>query len=219
MKLIDFSLPVYNGMWHYRTEWKNNISEIESVLKGGSATVYRFDLCSHCGTYIETSHHKLKKEILLSDFEIREFYRTIKLIIVKTNSKNEITLQSVLDALEQKNIFIKKNDSVIISTGYGKEHRTKNYLKKSPSFSPELTSYLCSKKISFLGVDTPLIENLENPYRPVVKLFEANPQMLLLAPLLIETSQVKTGIYQLSALPLKIENVSASPCRPVLIIN
>ena len=64
MNLIDLSLPIYNGMWHYRPGWENSVREIESVLKGGNVTIYGFDLCSHTGTYIETSHHKLKEEIL-----------------------------------------------------------------------------------------------------------------------------------------------------------
>ena len=135
MNLIDLSLPIYNGMWHYRPGWENSVREIESVLKGGNVTIYGFDLCSHTGTYIETSHHKLKEEIMLSDFKLSDFYRTIKFISIETDALNIITLQNVLSVLKEANLKIEKNDSVVICSGYGKEHRNGSYLKNAPSFS------------------------------------------------------------------------------------
>jgi hypothetical protein len=48
-------------------------------------------------------------------------------------------------------------------------------------------------------------------------MFKANPGLLLLAPLLIDTKKIKTGVYTLSCLPLPVKNISGSLCRAVLL--
>jgi hypothetical protein len=68
-----------------------------------------------------------------------------------------------------------------------------------------------------LGVDTPIIENQNQPYQPVIKLFEANENLLLLAPLLIDLKQVQTGIYTLSCLPSIKAAISGCQTRVILI--
>ncbi|MBK6836150.1 MAG: hypothetical protein IPG89_18515 [Bacteroidetes bacterium] len=94
-----------------------------------------------------------------------------------------------------------------------------DYLSSSPSFEPELTGWLATLNLGLLGVDTPIIENLAAPYQPVVNLFNANPALLLLAPLKIDTNDVKSGEYTLSCLPLNIEDTTGMLCRTILITN
>jgi kynurenine formamidase len=129
----------------------------------------------------------------------------------------EITLKMVQAELKEKQLNINKEDYVIIASGYGQNEAKKDYLTASPHFEPALTEWLIKKQIGLIGVDTPIIENTEEPYSPVVKMFEANPGMLLLAPLNIDIKKVRTGVYTLSCLPLPVKNISGSLCRAILI--
>ena len=202
-------------MWSYRPAWQNRVQQVEHTNSGGSATVYNLNLFSHSGTYIETSQHKLNNNILLSDFSITKFYIEVKVLII--NEPSIITKLAIIKELKENNFKINQGDNLIIANGYGVNHKKENYLTNSPSFEPTLTDWLTHYDLSLLGTDTPIIDNLELPYAPVVKLFESNPNMLLLAPLFIDTNIVKTGIYKLFCLPLKVENTSGMLCRPVLI--
>ena len=206
-------------MWSYRPEWANTIEEKESVLKGGVSTVYRFNLMSHTGTYIETTQHKLAVDFLLKDFDIEHFYRSVKLVVVIPDENGIVLLSDFLESCKTSNIQFVKGDSLIIATNYGVNHRKENYLEASPSFEESLTNYLCELELSFIGTDTPIIENLKNPHKPVIKLFESNKRMLLIAPLLIDTNEIKTGTYTISCAPLNIEGTSGALCRPLLIQN
>lgn len=218
MEVTDISLPIYNGMWSYKPEWQNTISTLIHTNKGDAGTVYKFDLCSHTGTYIETSQHKLNNNILLEDYPLSAFYRECIVIIIKEHlANNAITLKQVQEEARRANLTIKKGDYLIIATGYGNNYTKPEYLKASPSFEPELTQWLIEKKIGLIGVDTPVIENMDNPYQPVNNMFLANEKMLLLAPLYIDTKTIHTGGYTLSCLPLPIKNISGCQCRAILI--
>jgi len=217
MKLIDISLPIHNNMWSYKPQWQNNVELFESTMKDDMSTVYKLTVYSHTGTYIETSSHKLKSELLLSELPLESFYRKVKLIV--SDAKQLITKKRIVQELKKKNLKLEKGNTRIIENGYGENHKSENYLSKSPSFEPELTNWLSSLNLGLLGVDTPIIENLEAPYQPVVKLFTANPSLLLLAPLKINTNEVKSGEYTLSCLPLNVEGSTGMLCRPILIDN
>ncbi|MDP2385492.1 MAG: cyclase family protein [Bacteroidota bacterium] len=214
-KIYDISLPVTNQMWSYRPEWKNSISVFESTSNGGQSTVYEMKLFSHTGSYIETSQHKLVNDLILNTLPIESFYRKVKVVI--TDEKKRITKKKVLEIATRENLLPEAGDAFIIANGYGINHTNDTYLSESPYFEEELTNWLINSKIGLLGVDTPIIENTEEPYKPVIKLFEANPEMLLLAPLLIDAAIIKSGNYTLSCLPLNIEDTSGMLCRPVLI--
>jgi kynurenine formamidase len=168
MKVIDISLPLYNGMWAYRPEWKNNISPIGETNKGDASTVYRFNVVSHTGTYIETSQHKLKNNKLFDKLDLSVFHRKCKVVIVPKLKSREITLEMVQNELKKKKLSITKKDYVIIASGYGLNESKPDYLESSPHFEPELTDWFIKKEIGLIGVDTPIIENLEKPYAPVV---------------------------------------------------
>ena len=217
MKIIDISLPIFSGMWAYKPEWRNSIAAISETSKGDAGTVYRFNLVSHTGTYIETSQHKLKNKKLLNDLDLNAFHKKCKVIVLKNIKGKSVSLEALKKELTKNRIKIIKGDYVIIATGYGKSHVKKNYLESSPHFEPALTNWLIKKQIGLIGTDTPIIEDLEKPYKPVIKMFKADPKLLLLAPLMIDTEKVSTGIYTLSCLPLPIKNISGSQCRAVLI--
>lgn len=215
MNIIDISLSIKNNMWAYKSEWQNNISQISSVEKDGSR-VYRFNLCSHTGTYVETSKHKLNNNILLEDFPISRFVTAIKLIKILPEN-NKISLESFLATLKSHDIEINTSDTIIICTGWSHlESETKKYITHAPYFEEQLTEYLAKKNLDLLGVDTPVIDCQQLPYSAVEKLFLNNENLLLLAPLSINLNQVQTGTYILNCPPLKVNGVSASLCRPFL---
>ncbi|MCA9138941.1 MAG: cyclase family protein [Planctomycetales bacterium] len=219
-RIHDIGLPLYNGMWSYRENWANKISPIARTADGDASTVYRFSLCSHSGTYVETSQHKLNNEVLLSSFPLSAFVRPCKLISIGPCAESEeVTLDTFLGAIAMTNFSIDVGDTLIIATGWGRHHRSANFLDSCPFFSPQLTEWLSEKRLHLLGVDTPIIDNQRAPYAAIKMLFQANETTLVVAPLCIDINSVVSGSYELNCVPLNIESVSASLCRPILLEN
>lgn len=218
MQIIDISIPISNYTQSYRANWKNDVSEILSTSNGDSSTVYRLNLCSHTGTYIETSQHKLPNNIVLDKFSLDRFYCEVNIVKVDANESNEITLTNFLNSLKKEQISLNDRSSLIIFCGWSKSNFDKDdFIKKAPYFSKELTEYIAHLNLRLLAVDTPVIDKQEAPYDAVKLLFEANDDMLLLAPLYIDEKKILKNKYILNCMPLKIENISATLCRPVLI--
>lgn len=216
MKAIDISVTIHNGMWSYKEDWKNKISCISSSSNSPASTVYKFELFSHTGTYIETSQHKLDNNILLDNFPINRFLCDIKLIKLNSVSK-VITLEDFLEELRKSKLTVETGDSLIICCGWGADKEfSRDFIYNSPFFEKGLTQYLTQKRLNLLGVDIPAIDNRVEPYHAVDQLFLGNVDLLLLAPLSINLCEVASGKYFLNCLPLKISEVSASLCRPVL---
>jgi len=217
VEIFDITLPLYNGMWSYRPEWKNKISTISSTAKNQASTVYHFNLHSHTGTYIETSQHKLDNQLLLNDFPLDAFWGKCYVVVISTLKNNIVTLNAFLEELNNLNEPISIGAKLLIATGYGENHHNLDFLMAAPSFEPALTEKLIEMELSLLAVDTPIIENQKLPYQPIIKLFTANEKLLILAPLLIDTKKIKTGLYTLSCFPGIKADISGSLCRAILI--
>ena len=212
----DVSLPVSNNMWRYQPGWENDIQALSDTNQGDSDSVYRFNLCSHTGTYIETAGHKLSRQSNLCDLSISAFIQQpCDLLWVQPDTQGCITLAAFEAAFDKHVQPRGALRNLILATGWGEHHNEVHYLTQAPWFQAQLTDHLTTLRLHILGVDTPIIENQQQPYDPVRALFEANHQLLLLAPLKLP-QDLPNGRYQLDCVPLNITNVSAAPCRPVI---
>jgi kynurenine formamidase len=200
-------------MWSYKEKWRNNIR----VLQSKPTTVYRFDLCSHTGTYLQTCQHKFDVSKPLDGCDVSEFVRRCKVLILESAlNSSVVSVDSLDECLTVNQIKLDEGDSVLLATGWGMKHREPYFVSAAPSFSEQLVERLCAVGLSFLAVDTPVIDNTNAPLRAVELLFKSNENMLMLAPVTVDPKTVKTGVYNITALPTKIENVCASPCRAIL---
>ncbi|WP_261344638.1 cyclase family protein [Stieleria maiorica] len=211
-------MPIYKGMWHYRPGWENEVTPLAETVAGDNSTVYRFGLCSHTGTYVETSQHKLANNILLDDFKLTDLVCTCKVLCLASGQPGkEVTLDEFQSAMDQSGLSVNAGDSLLIATGWGMNHAASDYLDACPYFSRRLVEWLCQTRLHLLGVDVPIIDHPITPFGAVKNLFMSNPRLLLIAPLVIDLAVVTSGTYLLVAAPLNIQGVSASLCRPLLI--
>ena len=216
MPSYDISLPISDSMWRYQAGWENTIYALSDTNQGDSDSVYRFNLCSHTGTYIESAGHKFANQTNLNELPISAFMQLDTLLLqVTPDADGCITLAEFETALGLHAQSATALTNLILGTDWGCRHTEENYLARAPWFQAELTRHLARLPLHILGVDTPIIDNQQHPYDPVRQLFAANQELLLLAPLNLP-GDLPSGTYQLDCPPLNIIDVSAAPCRPVL---
>ena len=157
-------------MWSYRAGWENSISTLCSTTKGDASTAYRFNLCSHTGTYIETRHHKLPDAAPLDHRRLEEFVRPCFVICIPSvEARQELHYVDIADRVET--LSVGEGDALILATGWGKRHKEKTYLSDCPFFSRELNKQLSGLKLGLLGVDIPIIDDQSQPYGAIRDLF------------------------------------------------
>ncbi len=215
MTLHDISLPISNGMWSYKPEWQNEVSTICSTESGDPSTAYRFSLCSNTGTYIETSQHKLKTSCHLEEFPLSRFVQKCTLVSIPHNSSQTAVSREDF-ILGADGFSILPDTALILATGWGTQHQKSNYISECPHLSEALVDLLITLRPNLIGFDTPIIDHPNQPYQAIAKLFQALPNLLILAPLLIDPEVIDAGHYKLICAPIKIPNVCVSLCRPIL---
>ena len=168
MPSYDISLPISDSMWRYQAGWENTIYALSDTNQGDSDSVYRFNLCSHTGTYIESAGHKLANQTNLNELPISAFMQLDTLLLqVTPDADGCITLTEFETALGLHAQSATALTNLILGTHWGCQHTEENYLARAPWFQAELTQHLARLPLHILGVDTPIIDNQQHPYDPV----------------------------------------------------
>jgi arylformamidase len=81
------------------------------------------------------------------------------------------------------------------------------------ALSSELVDYLHAKKVILVGIDTPSIDPAEDSVLESHQAIHRHNMAILEG---IVLNQVPEGVYELIALPLKIEGADATPVRAIL---
>ena len=224
MKITDITGPIFNGMWYFGEPWKRfnfvtRYHEMPSV--GITAMIEDFDgFNGHCGMHIETSATGIgyEKSYPLSDVPVEKLvmqdayvYQIPYDSLPVADGKPFI---SVEDLKKAEKADVPEGAIIIISTGYGKNWYSDDYLLKSWFFKREAMYYLIDKKPFLLGVDATDFENWANPEKFMERFFNSN--ILLMAPV-INVENVTGFKVKFIALPLKIKGAAICPARAALI--
>jgi kynurenine formamidase len=125
---------------------------------------------------------------------------------------SEITKAMILAALTRIGSPSLAGKGLIISTGWFKHWFETDYLSDGPFFSADVMEFMVESKVSLLGSDMPCWDSPTYPTGHLLTYFKSDG--LMLAPL-YDTDRLSEGAGQLIAIPLPIENTSASPVRAV----
>ena len=104
---------------------------------------------------------------------------------------------------------------LIVSTGYGKNWESPDYLKKCPFPNKEAMYYLIDKKPFIIVFDTPAAENDVNPENAFDRYFEEN---ILTVTACVNLEKITKWNVKLIVMPLKLRKVAlGSPARAIVI--
>ncbi|RZA23280.1 MAG: kynurenine formamidase [Proteobacteria bacterium] len=98
--------------------------------------------------------------------------------------------------------------------------KTETFLHDQPfqnnfsSLSPELIDWLNTQGVRLVGIDTPSVDPADSKDLPSHAALYRNDFAVLEG---IDLGGVEPGLYELVALPLKLENADASPVRAILL--
>src|SRR4030042_3140038 len=224
MKVTDLTGPMYNGMWYFGEPWKrfNFVTRYHELPAIGiKAMIEDFDgFNGHCGMHIETSATGIgyDKSYPLSDVPVEKLVNVDAFVyqipLGNLPIKDGKPFISVQDLKKAEKEDVPGGSVILISTGYGKNWFSKDYLSKSWFFKREAMYYLIDKKPFLLGVDATDFENWVNPEKFMERFFNSN--ILLMAPI-INTEKIKNFKVKFTALPLNIKGAAICPTRAVVI--
>lgn len=223
MKIIDASGEIYEGMWSYGTPFSNfKLVDIELPArvdyKSYSQAFKGFHMLT--GTYMVAPSHgiSLEKSYALHKITVDKLYNinayVLKFNLNKLEREGSNPFVSYNDIKNAETEFIPEKSVILFSTGWGKHWKKSDYLENYWFLKNDAYEYILSKKPFILGLDTPSMDNLNNP-QWLAKTFY-NHNILLLAPL-VNLEKITKFIVKISVCPLKVLNTTGLPCRVIVV--
>lgn len=202
-RMYDISMPIEEGMKVYKgkTDKKPRIS-LYSDFKTGTAYESILSMNLHTGTHIDAPLHMIDGGGNLETLPLRSLFTVCTVLDLTkcTGSISKEDLEHFSIAEGDFLLFKTKNSFTDILEG------DYVYLDKTGS------AYLAQKKIKGVGIDALGIERAQSGHETHLALM--NEGVLIIEGLRL--SHVPEGRYALSAFPLSIKGVEASPVRAVL---
>jgi kynurenine formamidase len=219
MRIIDISGLIDEGIWDYGYDIKP--FKFGKVKMSYAGIEYELDslenMIAMTGTYFETpgDYHNYT----ISDVPIEKLFMIESYVLQMPYEKLEVIDGRPCIRLEDFKAAEKKpipeNSGIILSTGYGKNWFSKDYIEKCPYLNKAAMDYLIDKKPYIVVFDTPAAENDVHPENIFERYFKANILSLTAA---VNLETIKKYIVKLIVMPLNLMRVSlASPARAIVI--
>ena len=198
-KLIDLSHEIRADMPVYPGDKKVNLEKY-SDLEKDEYTNHNLSMGMHVGTHIDLPMHMIKSNYAVSDLSLNKLSGKAKLIYAK--GERIIQYKSIYD------YRIKKDDIVVIYTGFAEKFNSEEYYYDHPLISRGLAEFLAEKEIKILAFDMPSPD--KSPYEIHKILFKRD--ILILENLCNLEQLLGFKKFKLFVFPLKVKT-SGAPVR------
>lgn len=213
MRIVDITGPIYSGMWRYPEPYPEVKIEEIPMPEWVEYPTYSWRLClgAQSGTYLETSRHMDPEGPALIEVPASElFMRPATVIRVEVQPLQPIERRQIIEAAGD----IHPGDAIIIATGWGSKWRDADFVERCPHLSREAMDWLLDREPFLIAADMPRFDSWEDPQLFFERFFDEG--VLLLAPL-CHCEKIQADRGHLVALPMKVEETCAAPCRTLFI--
>lgn len=204
MTVYDVTMTISEKMQVYKNrESKKPIFSVAGAKSRGDSTNetdVKFNV--HSGTHVDFPRHIYDDGKTSKDFDITTFMRDVKVFDL-TEVVGGISKEHLL------NFDINAGDFVLLKTN---NSFSEEFLFDFVYLTAEGATYLTSKKISGLGIDALGVER-DQPGHPTHRTLIDNDIWIIEG---LRLKAVPQGIYEMIALPLKLDDVDALPLSVVL---
>ena len=213
MPIYDLTGPIFDGMWTYGgTYGQVVVREVPPPDFVRHVTYsWRMELSVQSGTYLETSRHVRRDDPPLIDVPLEDLWmRDCAVLQVPRNADEAIRAAD----LEACGVPVRPGDAVIVGTGWDRHWREPDFISHCPWFLREAMDWLLDREPFLIGGDMPRFDSWEQPQGFWDRFF--GQRTLLLAPL-VNVMALRRPRVKLCALPMKLEESCAAPCRVVAV--
>ena len=169
-------------------------------------------LSSHTGTHLDAPYHFVKNGMKIHQIPLDRLIGKAILIKLKKTKNSAITKKDII-LFEKKKEVIPNHSSVFFFTKWQKNLKKDNYFTENPGLDKSAASYLISKKINLVGIDSPSIDLGKDESFTVHHLFSKND--ILIVENLTNLNQISSTEFNFTILPLKLKDSTGSPVRAV----
>jgi len=193
--IFDTDMPVYPG------DPIPELVQIADLHKEGY-TDYQIKTGMHVGTHMDAPLHMLEGGKWLSDITVEKFIG--KGCLIDARGASVVSA----DFLEKSGA--KKDDIVLVMTGFSEKYRQPEYYEKYPEIGEDFAGKAIELGVKIVGMDTP------SPDRPPFKVHKLllGKEILIIENLTNLKSLIDAKDFEIFALPAKL-HTEAAPVRVI----
>jgi arylformamidase len=201
--LYDISPTVRPGMpvWPGDTAFDARLAW--SMAAGASVNVSAITTTPHLGAHADAPFHTEPRGAGISEMPIESYLGPCRVVKVPATPLIEPRHVEGIDLASPRRLLF-RSDSV---------RDRRSFPERFTALSPELAALLGTRGVLLVGMDTPSVDPFDSK-ELLAHHALAHGGVAILEGLLLDG--VPEGIYELIALPLKLEGLDASPVRAVL---
>ncbi len=201
--LIDISplLSPRTAVWPGDTPLSRTV--LCDMQQGANITLSAIHSTVHLGAHADAPNHYVANGDAISVRSLDLYCGPCQVIEALTSGGSRVLPHQILDEIQAPRILLKT----------GSFPDPESFNTDFAAYSPELIELLAHKGVVLIGIDTPSIDPFESKSLPAHSMV-AKHNMAVLEGLVL--SHIFPGVYELIALPLKLEGFDASPVRAAL---
>ena len=202
MKIIDISMELKTGapQWPGDRPFYYGLSVTKE--QSGSVNVGELETSTHMGTHIDAPFHYDDEGLKIDELPLDVYLSKAQVMDVtglKKIARNDLKkIEPGVSTVLLKSCMWK--DRTVFPGSW-------------PVFDPSIAEWMRENGIRLLGVDVPSVDQETSKELPMHQAMNSNGRFILEG---IVLDNVEEGVYQLAALPLKIQGAEGSPVRAVL---
>lgn len=211
MKPLDLTLSISSSLPVFPGSPKSHFIRWSTLEEDGYNMELLF-LSSHTGTHIDAPFHFTHNGSKIDEIPLSRLIGSSILIKLKLSNLESITKDDIV-RYEQKYGTLQANSNVIFYTGWQKNLKKNYYFSENPGLSKNAASYLVSKKVNLVGIDSPSIDIGNEKKFTVHRILSKNE--VLIVENLSNLDKIKNHLFFLMVLPLKLKSATGSPVRAI----
>jgi arylformamidase len=202
--LIDITRPLSPGTAVFPIDTPYTEEYVARIGTGVPVNVAKFTMSTHCGTHADAPYHYDAEGLCIGALDLDIFVGPCRVI--------DAQMAGPLCLPEHVAPYLKNAPPrILLRLFAGQESKFWN--ENFRALAPETLELLATHGCKLVGVDTASVDPSTSKALPAHMACKRN-SILILENLLLD--HVVPGEYELIALPLRLENLEASPIRAVL---
>lgn len=203
MILYDISIPLRPGMAVWPGDTDVSLEQVASLASGDTVNLGSMTASLHAGTHIDAPYHFDPQGLTVDAIPPEVFLGPA--LMLDVSGRDVITVGDLAGA------DLHGAPRLLLRTGAWPDHS--RFPERIPTLAADLPAHLASCGVFLLGLDIPSVDALDSKELPNHHALATNGIHIIES---LDLSAVEPGLYQLSALPLRIHGSDAAPTRAVL---
>ena len=206
MKYIDISLTIKKNLPQWPGSKPIKIKRIMDLNKGHLVNVSWIGIDVHTGTHIDAPKHFIKNGKSIDKINLNKLIG--RCYLCNTGNKDEINIDFL------KNLDIPRGiDKILFKTKNSDLWRYKKFHKDFVALTPNAAKWIVEKGINLVGIDYLSIQKFGEKDDKTHKILLKKGVVIIEG---LNLKDIKQGIYEIIALPIKIKSSDGAPTRVIL---